>query len=115
LLSVIALDHLNEIAERARRLLQVNRGALEHFLNARSDLEVFRPQSGSVIFPKLKHGSVDEFCRMLYSKYDTTVVPGRFFEMPEHFRGGIGGDAEMTAKGLTQLNDALDEYKKERS
>ena len=115
LLSVIALDHLNEISERARSLLQVNRSALDHFLDARSDFEVFRPQSGTVIFPKLKHGSVDEFCRMLRFNYDTSVVPGRFFEMSEHFRVGIGGDPEMTAKGLMQLSNALDEYQKKRS
>jgi aspartate/methionine/tyrosine aminotransferase len=115
LLSVIALDHLNEIAERARRLLQINRGALDHLLDGRSDLEVFRPQSGTIIFPRLKHGSVDEFCRMLRVNYDTSVVPGRFFEMPEHIRVGIGGGHEMTAKGLLQLSDALDEYKEIRS
>jgi hypothetical protein len=32
--------------------------------------------------------------------------------MPEHFRVGIGGDPEMTATGLMQLNNALDEYEK---
>jgi aspartate/methionine/tyrosine aminotransferase len=110
LLSVIALDHLDEIAERARKLLQVNGGALDLFLDARSDLEFFRPQSGTIIFPKLKRGSVDEFCRMLRASYDTSVVPGHFFEMPEHFRIGIGGDPEMTAEGLKRLGKALDEY-----
>jgi hypothetical protein len=52
---------------------------------------------------------------MLRVNYDTSVVPGRFFEMPEHIRVGIGGGHEMTAKGLLQLSDALDEYKEMRS
>jgi hypothetical protein len=34
-------------------------------------------------------------------------VPGHFFEMPGHFRIGIGGDTAMTATGLEQLAKAL--------
>src|SRR5580692_2404030 len=33
-------------------------------------------------------------------KYETSVVPGRFFEMPEHFRIGIGGTTENVREGL---------------
>jgi hypothetical protein len=43
----------------------------------------------------------------LHSQFDTSVVPGRFFEAPEHIRVGIGGDIEMTAKGLSQIERAL--------
>jgi hypothetical protein len=53
---------------------------------------------------------VDEFCELLKSSYDTSVVPGRFFEMPEHFRVGIGGETEMTREGLLRLGRALDEF-----
>jgi hypothetical protein len=38
------------------------------------------------------------------------VVPGRFFEMRQHFRVGIVGDEEMTAEGLKRLGQALDEF-----
>jgi aspartate/methionine/tyrosine aminotransferase len=110
LLSVIALDHLELIGGRAKRLLHANHLALDAFLDGRSDLDVFRSKWGTVIFPKLRHGSVTEFCKLLRTKYETTVVPGQFFEMPEHFRVGIGGDPEMTTKALEQLSEALDEF-----
>ncbi len=33
-------------------------------------------------------------------KYETAVVPGSYFDMPQHFRIGIGGDPEMTSIAL---------------
>jgi aspartate/methionine/tyrosine aminotransferase len=110
LLSVIALDNIQCVAKRAKDLLQANRAKLNAFLDARSDLECFRPKSGTVMFPKLRKGSVDEFCALLAEKYETSVVPGRFFEMRQHFRVGIVGDEEMTAEGLKRLGQALDEF-----
>jgi aspartate/methionine/tyrosine aminotransferase len=108
LLSVVALDHLRGIAERAKSLVETNRHAVDAFLSERTDLEIVCPRWGTVRFPKLKHGLVDEFCRALRSIYDTSVVPGHFFEMPQYFRIGIGGDPDMTAVGLEKLALALD-------
>jgi aspartate/methionine/tyrosine aminotransferase len=108
LLSVIALDNLDRISRRAQPLLERNRQRLNEFLDSRRDLEVFRPAFGTVVFPRLRGGNVDKLFTLL-QKNDTSIVPGRFFEMPEHFRVGIGGDLEMTAEGLTRLGRALDE------
>jgi hypothetical protein len=52
---------------------------------------------------------VDRLCTLLREKYETSVVPGKFFEMPEHFRIGIGGETEMTRVGLSRLAAGLDE------
>jgi len=48
-------------------------------------------------------------CRILREKYETSVVPGNFFEMPEHFRIGISGDTNQLNAGLERLGKALDE------
>jgi aspartate/methionine/tyrosine aminotransferase len=111
LLSVVALDHLDKIGQRARRLLETNRRALGAFFASRNDLEVAVPEWGTVTFPKLKHGSAEEFCATLRSVYDTSVVPGQFFESPQHFRIGVGGDSAMTAAGLEKLSSALSAYR----
>jgi aspartate/methionine/tyrosine aminotransferase len=111
-LSVMALDRLPQIAARARQLLDINRQAVSAFLDARRDLRCFRPSFGTVVFPRLRKGSVEEFCSLLREKYETSVVPGGFFEMPPHFRVGMGGDTEMTAEGLRRLGHALNEYGK---
>ena len=108
-LSVIALDKLDRIGERARTLLETNRRLLDSFFDSRDDLEVFRSPFGTTSFPRLKRGEVDKLCSLLRDKYETTVVPGRFFEMPHHFRIGIGCQTEMLAAGLDRLGIALDE------
>jgi aspartate/methionine/tyrosine aminotransferase len=109
LASVIALGELPRIAKNVRARLDANRVALWKFLDSREDLEVFRPPFGTVVFPRLKRGNVEEFCKLLRSKHETTVVPGKFFAMPDHFRIGIGGDLEPLEEGLRRLGLALDE------
>jgi aspartate/methionine/tyrosine aminotransferase len=48
---------------------------------------------------------------LLREKYETAVVPGSFFEMPAHFRIGMGGDSETLVTGLDRLGSALDELR----
>ena len=114
LLSVLALDKLERVAARAQQLLETNRRAVNAFLDSRRGLRCFRPSFGTVVFPKLRKGNAEEFCSLLREKYETSVVSGQFFEMPKHFRVGLGGAAEMTAEGLRRLGCALDEYGKRR-
>lgn len=111
-LSVMAFEHLQHFRERARTLLAVNRALLDTFLNSRSDLQCFRPPAGTVIFPRLRRGDPKAFFKLLREKYETTVVPGEFFEMPQHFRIGIGGDTDGLRVGLERLSAALDEFAK---
>jgi aspartate/methionine/tyrosine aminotransferase len=111
LLSVVALDHLDKVEARAKLLLDENRRALNTFLDARDDLEFYRPEQGTIVFPKLRSGDVEAFVRLLREKYETSVVPGKYFDMPQHFRIGIGGDPEMTRVGLERLSLALDEFR----
>lgn len=108
-LSCVALDNLEHIAARSRRLLDDNRASLNSFYNSRDDLDWMEHQSGTISFPRLRHGDVDAFCALLREKYETSVVPGRFFEMPRHFRIGIGCDPSILTAGLERLGRALDE------
>jgi aspartate/methionine/tyrosine aminotransferase len=48
--------------------------------------------------------------KLLREKYETSVVPGRFFDMPQHFRIGIGGDPDTTRIALDRLAQTLDDY-----
>ena len=108
-LSVVALDQLSELAARAKSLLDHNRGLLNAFLDTRKDLETVRPQFGTVMFPRVRSGNSDQFCRLLREKYETSVVPGAFFELPAHFRLGIALDTDTLTAGLERVEKALDE------
>ena len=111
-LSVVAFKQIDEIAARAKALMDRNRALLNAFLDTRDDLEVVRAQFGTVMFPRLRSGETTErLCRVLREKYETTVVPGSFFERPEHFRVGIAGETNVLEAGLVRLGQALDELK----
>ncbi len=108
-LSVIALENLPKIAARSRALLDANRAVITRFFDGREDLQVFRPESGTVYFPKILRGTVHDLCTRLREKYETAVVPGMFFGMPAHIRIGIGGETALLEEGLDRLGRALDE------
>ena len=93
-LSVVALKQLPAIARRAQTRLDKHRQLLNQFLDDRNDLEAVRPPFGSIMFPRVKQTSSERLCDLLRTKYETSVVPGSFFEMPAHFRVGMGGDSE---------------------
>lgn len=110
-LSVVAMKQLPPIAARAQSRLDKHRTMLNQFLDTRDDLEAIRPAFGSIIFPRVTGQSSDKLCELLREKYETSVVPGRFFEMPAHFRIGMGGDTESFREGLDRLGQALDDLK----
>lgn len=111
-MSVVAFDQLGLFRKRARQLLATNRLLLDAFLDSRADLECFRPPAGSVVFPRLPSSEPEAFFKLLREKYETSVVPGVFFEMPQHFRLGIGGETSALQSGLERLGAALDAFGK---
>ena len=108
-LGLVAIKQLGKIGASSKARLDTNRALLNEFLDSRTDLESVRPSLGSIMFPRLTQANPDQFFEMLQSKYETSVVPGKFFELPAHFRIGLGGDTETMKEGLTRLGDALDE------
>lgn len=111
-LSVVALGQIEEIAARSKALIDRNRELLNAFLDTRDDLETVRPPFGTVMFPRLSSGETSErLCQLLREKYETTVVPGSFFELPTHFRIGIAGPTDNLEHGLERIGRALDEIK----
>ena len=108
-LSVVALDQIDELGARAKVLLDRNRTLLNDFLGTREDLETVRPEFGTVMFPRVRSGDAGPLCRLLREKYETSVVPGSFFELPAHFRVGIAVETEVLEGGLERLAKALNQ------
>ena len=81
---------------------------LNDFLTSREDLQVVQTESGTTSFPMLLKGKVDDLYTILHEKYDTAVVPGRFFESPQHFRIGMCAEPELFSEGVKRLGQALD-------
>jgi len=107
LLSVAAFANLPAIRDRARRVVDADREALAEFLDGRRDVSAERTPWGTTSFLRLQSGSTDALLDRLRSQYETSAVPGRFFEMPDHFRVGMGVDAAMFREGLRRIGLAL--------
>jgi aspartate/methionine/tyrosine aminotransferase len=111
MLALIAFENLPALRERARRILEPNFRVLVEFMGSRPELEWVPPSGGSVAFPRLR-GVEDtwSFARHLREAYGTGVVPGRFFEAPEHFRVALGGGRTTLVEGLRCLGEALEAF-----
>jgi aspartate/methionine/tyrosine aminotransferase len=108
-LSVVALQKLPKFIARARNILETNRAVLNDFLDTREELKTVRSGHGTTCFPLLLKGRVDDLSNLLHQKYDTAIVPGRFFESPKHFRIGMCAEPELFKVGVERLGKALDE------
>jgi aspartate/methionine/tyrosine aminotransferase len=107
LLSVIALDNLGRVRDRARALLEPNRVLVNEFLARHADLDCEPSRFGTTVFPRLRKGSTADFISMLREQFETSVVPGEFFEQQQHFRIGFCGATETVIGGLERLSAAL--------
>ena len=106
-LSVIAFDKLGALRARAALMLDENRAAYRQVLGEHPRLDQVVFDQGTTVFPRLSRGGGEDFCALLKSRFETSVVPGRFFGRPDHFRVGLGGDPAMTRSGLERLASAL--------
>jgi aspartate/methionine/tyrosine aminotransferase len=107
LLSVVAFKHLNLLRERGRRVVEADRKLLRDFLTRQPALSAVQTDWGTTSFVRLGNGNADSFLERLRMEFETSAVPGRFFEMPDYFRIGMGVNTEMFAEGLNRLGRAL--------
>jgi len=103
LLGVAAFESLDKIRERARAVVEADRSELGAFLANQDSFVAQRSDWGTTCFLRLKSGGVEEFLHRLRYEFETSAVPGRFFEMPDHFRIGMGVDSAMFREGLRRL------------
>jgi aspartate/methionine/tyrosine aminotransferase len=103
LLSVTAFENLSIIRDRARRIVEADRAIFAEFLLAQDSVSAPPTQYGTTAFLRLKGRDVDSFLECLRTDCETTAVPGRFFEMPDHFRIGMGVDTAMFREGIRRL------------
>ena len=111
-MSVAAINQLSKIAARAKSMLETNRRTLRSFLQARNDVDVVPTKFGTTSFPRIRNVDVERLYQLLIDKYDTAVVPGRFFESPQHIRIGMCCEPEDFSAGIERLGKALDELRK---
>jgi len=108
-LSVIAMKRLPQFINRAKQILETNRAVLNDFYDSREELQIEHSKFGTTSFPRLLRGDVDELYDLLVGKYEAAIVPGKFFESPQHFRIGMCAEPAAFAGGVERLGHALDQ------
>ncbi len=110
-LACIALDHIDEVIGDNPVMLRRNRELFNDFVRSRDDLTCAPAEHGITAFPHWSGGDAQRLDDRLRERYDTSVVPGRWFEMPDHFRIGFGLPAEDFEEALDRLGAALDDLR----
>jgi len=110
-LACIAFSRIDEVIGDTPAMLERNRAMYDAFIGGRVDLESMSARYGITAFPRWFGGDTERLDALLRAKYDTAVVPGRWFEMPEHFRVGLGCRTDVLEEALARLGSALDELR----
>ncbi|MBK9707138.1 MAG: pyridoxal phosphate-dependent aminotransferase [Acidobacteria bacterium] len=107
-LSVAAFRNLHLLESRTRSIIDPNIALVREFLNNhRNYLDCIMAPRTMIAFPRLKNMAGSDILHDLLRKDDTSIVPGRFFESPQHFRLGFAVRTEDVLKGLNHLSTVL--------
>ena len=110
-LGCIAFAHLDKVVGETPAMLARNRSAFNDFIASRDDLTCAPAGHGITAFPRWASGDSQRLDNHLRAHYDTAIVPGRWFEMPDHFRIGFGMPSKDFAEALGRLGKALDDLR----
>jgi hypothetical protein len=110
-LACIAFEHIHRVIGDNPELLARNRERWNAFVDSRGDLECMPAQYGITAFPRWSGGDTERIDAVLRERYDASVVPGRWFDMPSHFRVGFALPTPEFEEALRRLGDGLDELR----
>ena len=107
-LALAAFRQLPRLIERSRAILEPNVAQVRSFLAAHEEwLDCVVPPRSMTVFPRLKKEEDSEPLHDWLRGRETSIVPGKFFESPRHFRLGFAVAPEDVAVGLRHLAEGL--------
>ncbi|MGQ0559756.1 MAG: pyridoxal phosphate-dependent aminotransferase [Sphingosinicella sp.] len=107
-LACIAFERIDAVIGESRPLLLHNRAMFNAFVASRADLDCMPAEHGMTAFPRWSGGDTQRLDDLLRERFETGIVPGHWFEMPDHFRVGLGYPADRLQQGLQRLGAGLD-------
>lgn len=107
-LSVVAFRYLGKLEARTRAMIEPNMALVHEFLREHEDvLDCVVPPRSMIVFPRLKNHDDSEPLHDLLRRFETSIVPGKYFEAQRHFRLGFAVKTEDVDAGLRNLSKAL--------
>jgi aspartate/methionine/tyrosine aminotransferase len=91
-LAEIAMRNRVKLAERNLGIIKHNLTVIDELFSRHADLFSWvRPQAGSMGFPRLLKGDIEDFCDNLVKKAGVLLLPGTMYDdSRNHFRLGLG-------------------------
>jgi aspartate/methionine/tyrosine aminotransferase len=108
-LACIAFEHLDEVLGDNPAMLERNRELFNAFVASRTDVKCMPARHGITAFPRWAGGDTRRLDDHLRERFDTAIVPGHWFERPDHFRVGFGLPTDEFGEALARLGAALDD------
>jgi aspartate/methionine/tyrosine aminotransferase len=107
-LAEVGMRNRERLAERNLAIIKHNLTVIDDLFSRRADLFSWvRPQAGSMGFPRLLKGDVEDFCDDLVKKAGVLLLPGSMYgDSRSHFRLGLG------RQNLPQAVERLEEFLK---
>ena len=92
ILAIMAIRDSNWIIERNIEIITGNIAAFDDFVGVHADrVRWTRPRAGSVAFPELLGGRVDELARVAVEDHELMILPASVYNYPHNnFRVGLG-------------------------
>jgi len=102
----VALRNRQKLIERSLGIIKHNLAVIEELFTRHPSLFTWiRPTAGSMGFPRLLQGNVEDFCDNLVRRSGVLLLPGTMYDdSRNHFRIGLG------RKNLPQAAERLEEY-----
>ncbi len=91
-LAEVGLRNRHKLIERNLGIIRQNLAVMDDFFQRYADwFSWVRPQAGSMAFPRLRKGDVEEFCDRLVKTAGVLLLPGSIYDdSRNHFRLGLG-------------------------
>jgi len=107
-LALAAVRQIPRLAARSREILDPNIELVHAFLAEHADnLECVVPRRSMMVFPRLRKETDSEPLHDWLRRKETSMVPGKFFEAPDHFRLGFAVYSPEVTQGLKFLSQGL--------
>lgn len=106
-LAAAAFDRLSGFHARTRGLLETNRGIFASWAAGRDDIAFTATDWGTTVCARPTRTDADRLCAELRERHDVSIVPGRFFELPDHVRISLCTESAVLAEGLRRMGEAL--------